>query len=258
MEYSNLVVEKKKDLCLITINRPEVHNALNPTTVQELHHLLDQIKSDDDVKIVVFKGAGEKAFSAGADITSIPDRTINDAIEGHTSDLCKKVDEYDKPTIALIDGYALGGGFELALSCDIRIVSNNSKLGLPELHLSILPGAGGTQRLSRMVGVSRAIDMILTGKKITAEEAYQFGIAQYICDRTELSQKLEEVTNLILNKGPLAVTFAKKVIKHGNDLDLNTGLLMEKFAQAILYTTEDKREGATAFLEKRKPNFKRK
>jgi len=167
-----------------------------------------------------------------------------------------EIERYEKPTIAAVNGYALGGGCELAMACDLRIAQENAKFGLPELHLSILPGAGGIQRLARLVGKGRAIDMILTGTLIDAREAERIGLVSRVVSRGRLMEEVKSVAETILSKGPLAVRLAKMVVHAGFETDQRTGMILEKLAQSLLYTTEDMREGTAAFLEKRKPSFK--
>jgi enoyl-CoA hydratase len=257
LELENILLNYDASCAFIKINRPEVRNAMNDTTINEINLALTEIEKRQDTKIVIFTGTGEKAFSAGADISNIAKRTISDALIGKHSELCTRIENFELPTISMINGYALGGGFELALACDIRVVSENAKFGLPELNLSIIPGAGGTQRLTRIVGISRALDMIMTGKIISAEEAFQLGIAQYTSSLEELYETTMGVVEKILEKGPLAVQLVRHAIKRGIDIDQDTALYLEKVTQAVLYTTKDKVEGPTAFLEKRKPNFKK-
>lgn len=258
MSYQNLVIDKKDSgLAYIMINRPEVRNALNKETVDEIVESLYELENDDAVKCIVFTGAGEKSFAAGADISQLTKRTMLDAFQrGTMQEIYDIIEACRKPTIAMINGYALGGGCELAMSCDIRVASTNAKLGLPELNLSIIPGAGGTQRLARLVGKGKALEMILTGKMVDAEEAKAIGLVSEIAEPEELVAKTEELAEKILSKGPLAVMLAKLAVNYGTETEIKTGMMIERLSQAILYTSEDKNEGTTAFLEKRKPNFK--
>ncbi|MBU8906089.1 enoyl-CoA hydratase/isomerase family protein [Desertibacillus haloalkaliphilus] len=256
MNYKNISLEITEKLAYITINRPDVRNALNKDTLDEIVSALDVVRTEDQVGCVIFTGAGEKSFAAGADIGQLPDKTMLDAlkVEG-MQQVYDLIESYEKPTIAMVNGFALGGGCELAMSCDIRLASTNAKFGLPELNLSIIPGAGGTQRLARIVGKGKAMEMILTGKIITAEEAKQFGLISEVTDPSELKAKTEEIAAQILSKGPLAVKLAKLSVNLGSETDIKTGLAIEKLSQAILFASEDKNEGTKAFLEKRKPNF---
>lgn len=257
MEYENIIVERKSNIAYVTINRPEVRNALNQQTLNEISHSLAELEQDDNVKCIVFTGAGGKSFAAGADIGQLKTRTFLDAFQpGNMQQVYDKIEACKKPTIAMINGYALGGGCELAMACDIRVASTNAKLGLPELNLAIMPGAGGTQRLARIVGKGKALEMILTGKIIDAEEAKMIGLVSEVVSPDELVAKTEEIAEKIMSKGPLAVMLAKLAVHHGADADLKTGLLIEKLSQAVLYESEDKQEGTAAFLEKRQANFK--
>ncbi|MFB3167563.1 enoyl-CoA hydratase-related protein [Neobacillus sp. 179-C4.2 HS] len=254
--YQNIEVNKKGHLTYVTINRPELRNALNKETLQELIEALKVIKTDDTVGCVIFTGKGDKSFAAGADISQLRQKTALDVFKpGGMQEVYDQIEMFEKPTIAMVNGFALGGGCELALACDIRIAAINAKFGLPELNLSIIPGAGGTQRLARLVGKGKALDMILTGKIIDGEEAYRIGLVSEVVSHDELEAKTEEVAEKILAKGPLAVKLAKLVVQSGFDTDQRTGLLIEKLAQAVLFSTEDKNEGTCAFLEKRKPDF---
>jgi enoyl-CoA hydratase len=254
--YQNIEVNKKGRLAYLIINRPELRNALSKETLQEIVDALDELREDETIGCVIFTGKGEKSFAAGADINQLRQKTALDVFKpGGMQEVYDLIEMYDKPTIAMVNGFALGGGCELALACDIRTASVNAKFGLPELNLSILPGAGGTQRLARLVGKSKALDMILTGKMIDGEDAYQIGLVSEVVSPDELEAKTEEVAGKILAKGPLAVKLAKIAVQAGFESDQKTGLLIEKLAQAVLFSTEDKIEGTNAFLEKRSPNF---
>ncbi|WP_264739051.1 enoyl-CoA hydratase/isomerase family protein [Cytobacillus firmus] len=256
MIYKNILVKRKIRIAFIIINRQEVRNALNSDTVDEIQTALNELELDESIRCIVFTGAGENSFAAGADISQLKERTAIETLKIRgMQQVYEYIESYPKPTIAMINGYALGGGCELAMACDIRIASTNAKLGLPELNLSIIPGAGGTQRLARLVGKGKALEMILTGKIISAEEAKMSGLVSEVVLPNYLQEKTEEIAECIINKGPLAVQLAKLSINSGTETDLKTGLVIEKLAQAFLMSTEDKKEGTLAFLEKRKPNF---
>lgn len=255
-ERKTILAEVADGLGIITVNRPEVRNALNSEVIREMREVLESWREDDRVKLVVFTGAGEKAFVSGADIAELNRRTLRDGLAAVLQGFYDEIERYEKPTIAAVNGYALGGGCELAMACDLRIAQENAKFGLPELHLSILPGAGGTQRLARLVGKGRAIDMILTGTLIDAREAERIGLVSRVVPRGRLMEEVRSVAETILSKGPLAVRLAKMVVHAGFETDQRKGMILEKLAQALLYTTEDMREGTAAFLEKRKPSFK--
>ncbi|WLR49185.1 enoyl-CoA hydratase-related protein [Halobacillus litoralis] len=257
MALENIEYVREGQLGFITINRPDVRNALNKQTLDEIEEALDRASADREVGVVIFTGKGDKSFAAGADINQLTEKTAVDALQGNgMQDIYNKIESFEKPTIAMINGYALGGGCELAMSCDIRVASTNAKLGLPELNLSIIPGAGGTQRLARLVGKGKALEMILTGKIIDAEEALQYGLITEVASPENLLDKVREVSEKILSKGPLAVQLAKLSVHMGTETDLKTGLMLEKLSQAVLFNSKDKNEGTKAFLEKRTPVFK--
>ncbi len=255
MDYQNILVEFEDRIGTIKLNRPEVRNALDAKTLTEISHALEALENDDSVGVIIFTGAGEKTFAAGADIGQLREKQPKDALVPGMSGLYKKIENCQKVTIAAINGYALGGGCELAMACDIRIAAEHSKLGLPELNLSIIPGAGGTQRLARIIGKGRALDMILTGEMLTAKQAVDVGLVSKAVPMEELWQAVREKADKILAKGPLAVSLAKVVVNRGFDSDMETALMIEKLAQAVLFGSEDKNEGTQAFLEKRKAVF---
>jgi enoyl-CoA hydratase/carnithine racemase len=255
MSYETLLTEARDGIGVITVNRPDVRNALNRRVLREMRYALDGFREDNGVGAVVFTGAGEKAFVAGADIGELRERTILDGLAAHMQRLYDEIEGFEKPTIAAVNGYALGGGCELAMACDIRIAAENGRFGLPETALSIIPAAGGTQRLARLVGKGRAIEMILTGRMIDAEEARGIGLVSRVVPQTQLMDAARETAGTILSKGPLAVRLAKLAIQTGFETDQRTGLVVERLAQTVLYASEDKREGTSAFLEKREPEF---
>ena len=256
MAYETLITDTQDGIGIVTINRPEVRNAMNQQVLEELRSALDELREDESVGVVVFTGAGEKAFVAGADIGELKERTLLDGLVARMQRLYDEVEDFAKPTVAALNGYALGGGCELAMACDVRIASENTKLGLPETGLSIIPAAGGTQRLARLVGKGRAIEMILTGRIIEATEAHNIGLVSHVIPQDSLMNTVRETAGQILSKGPLAVRLAKLAIQAGFDTDQQTGMTIERLAQTVLYSSEDKREGTSAFLEKRDPEFK--
>ncbi|WP_369821961.1 enoyl-CoA hydratase/isomerase family protein [Sporosarcina sp. P33] len=238
------------------MNSPEQRNALSKTTLTEIKDALEKLQTDHDAGCIIFTGKGEKSFAAGADISQLKNRSPLDVLAtGSMQDIYDYIEAYEKPTIAMINGYALGGGCELAMACDIRIASDNAKFGLPELNLGVIPGAGGTQRMARLIGKGRAIELILTGKMISAEEAEKIGLVSEAVPPDQLKEAVERTATQILSKGPVAVKLAKVVIHAGFDTDMKTGQLLEELAQAILFSTEDKNEGTSAFMEKRTPEF---
>ena len=256
MNYENLLVEKRNQIGIIKINRPQVRNALNNETVTEILAAFEELENDQEIGVIIFTGVGEKAFAAGADINQLTTRKAMEAFKaGSMSDVYRRIENSKKATIAAINGFALGGGSELAMSCDIRMASENAKFGLPELNLSVIPGAGGTQRLTRIIGKGRAMNMILAGEFISASEAKAIGLVSDVVPLEELMDAALEKASKIVAKGPLAIQMAKLVVNRGFEVDMDTGLLIESLAQAFLYTTEDKVEGTKAFLEKRQPSF---
>jgi enoyl-CoA hydratase/carnithine racemase len=251
-----LTLEVDDRLAVVTVDRPEVRNALSRQVIAELHDVLTELRDRDDVGLVAFTGAGDKAFVAGADIAQLRHYDLHTGLDAALQRAFDEVEAFPKPTVAAVNGFALGGGCELAMACDIRIASDNARFGLPETTLSVLPGAGGTQRLARLVGTGRAIEMILTGRFVDAAEAHAIGLVTAVTPPDGLRAELRRLTDTILAKGPLAVRLAKLVIRAGMDADQRTGQVVEQLAQTLLYTTADKAEGTTAFLEKRPPNFR--
>lgn len=254
--FENIKLKLTKHYALIIINRPEVRNALNAATLMEIEEAVDRCEKDSSIQVIVFKGAGDKSFAAGADIGQLKERKMLDALIPGMQGTYKKIENCSKVTIAAINGFALGGGCELALSCDIRIAAEHAKIGLPELNLGIIPGAGGTQRLARIVGKGRALDMILTGALISGKKAEQIGLVTEVVPIEELETVIEQKAEAISSKGPVAIKLSKMVVHRGYDVDLDTALMLEKLAQTVVFGSEDKVEGTAAFLEKRKPQFK--
>ncbi|TYO96169.1 enoyl-CoA hydratase-related protein [Desulfallas thermosapovorans] len=257
MEYQNLLVEKDGHIAIVTLNRPEVRNALDPKTWAEIRQAARQCRFDKDVRVIIITGAGGKAFASGADIRTLKERDTLEVLTSEAQETLLDVESLDKPVIAAIDGFALGGGCELALACDIRIATSRSKLGQPEVNLGIIPGAGGTQRLQRIVGMGKAKELIFTGDIISAQEAKEIGLVNKVVEQPEdLMPVAKEMAQKIIAKGPMAVSLAKVAINVGANTDIHSGMLFEKFAQTIAFSTEDRIEGTSAFLEKRKPEFK--
>jgi enoyl-CoA hydratase len=258
MEYKNLIVEIKQGLGVVKINRPKALNALNLEVLNELLHAIHEINSNTAIQVVAITGEGDKAFIAGADIASMKEMTALAAKKfcdlGHH--LMRAIETCRCPVIAAVNGFCLGGGLELALSCDFIYASELAKMGLPEVNLGIFPGFGGTQRLPRLIGKNRAKELIYTARVLTAKEAHEWGIVNKVCSPIELMKDVEVVAREIMQKGPLAIELAKRAINDGADLDLASGLAMERGAFPLIFATEDKNEGVSAFLEKRKANFK--
>lgn len=258
--YSTIVVEIKTRIAYVTINRPDKLNALNAQAKAELKQAFESIKSDSNVDVVVLTGAGEKAFVAGTDIKELTELSTESGkvfSEGGQS-VFNLIENLGKPVIAAVNGYALGGGMELALACHIRIASENAKFGQPEVNLGIIPGYGGTQRLARLVGKGRAMELILTGDQIDAQEAYRIGLVNKVVPQVELMKTAEAVAQKILSKGQLAVRFALKAVNMTAETNLTDGQALEASLFGLCCGTEDFKEGTKAFLEKRKPEFKSK
>ena len=252
----NISVDVGAQIATLTIDRPEVRNALNLETVNEMHEALRALGARDDVGVLIITGAGDQAFVSGADINDIRARTLEDGLAAINSSLFAALEHFPRPTIAAINGYALGGGCELALACDIRIASEAARFGQPELNLGIIPGAGATQRLPRIIGWGRAKHFVLTGEIIDAQQALEMGLVSALAPAAELMPRARDIASRVLRKGPLAARLAKLALNASARVDLDSGLLIETLAQAICYDSDDKREGATAFLEKRQPKFR--
>lgn len=258
MAYENLLVDVSGRIATVTINRPKALNALNPATVRELSAAVEEISRRDDVGVVLLTGAGEKAFVAGADISEMRNFTAVQALEFafFGQRVLERIEQSPKPVIGVINGYALGGGCELAMACDILIAADTARFGQPEVNLGIIPGFGGTQRLPRLVGRNLAKELVLTGEMISAQRAYEIGLVNRVVPQTELMNTAREIAGKILSKGPLAVGAAKSAMNRGLDLDLQNACALEANAFAVTFATEDGSEGMTAFLEKRKAEFK--
>ena len=255
--YETILVERRGRVAIITINRPEKRNALNIQTRVEGAAILDELRDDDSVRVVVFTGAGDKAFIAGADIAEFADRTaISQREVMMERGLFNAVDTFPKPVIAMVNGYCLGGGCELALACDIRICSDNASFGQPEINLGIIPGGGGTQRLARLVGEGKTMEMILTGEIIDATTAFSIGLVNHVVPADQLEAKTMEIANRMADKSPIALRLAKEAVKLASRSNLDEGLRREVDLFALCFSSEDKDEGVKAFLEKRKPEFK--
>jgi enoyl-CoA hydratase len=255
--YETILVERRGRVAVITINRPSKLNALNIQTRAEGAAALDELREDESVRVVVITGAGEKAFVAGADIGEFEGRTAVSQRDVMTArSLFNAVDTFPKPVIAMINGFCLGGGCELALSCDIRVASETARFGQPEINLGIIPGGGGTQRLTRLVGEGKAMELILTGDMIDAQHAYNLGLVNLVVPAADLEAKTMEMANRIAEKSPVALRMAKEAVKTAARANLDEGLRREVDLFALTFSSEDKDEGVRAFLEKRKPDFK--
>lgn len=251
MSYKTIILEDREPgIALLTLNRPEVRNAIDLAMVEEIHDALSTLGARDDVAALVITGAGEKAFAAGADIAELLERTHKDALRAINSALFKRVEEFPRPTIAAVRGFALGGGSELALACDIRIVGESARFGQPEVSLGILPGAGATYRLPRLIGLGRAKELIFTGAIIDAREAERIGLANRVVPDAQVLDAALEMARKIAAQAPLAVRLAKLVLNAGARGASMTEV--ESIAQAILFESEDKRVRMSEFLEKKR------
>ena len=245
----------EKGIAVFTIDRPEKLNAMNDGAWRELSAFMDDVETDPEIRVVILTGAGEKAFIAGADLNSLAKKRPADCLGNVAQSCLDKVERCSKPVIAAVNGFAFGGGCETAIACDFRIVSEQALFALPETGLGILPGAGGTQRLTRLIGMGRALDMILLGRKIGGQEAVQIGLASMCVPGDQLMETAKKTAGQLLSKAPLAVRVAKQVVRGSMSSSQEVGLLMEKLALSALCGTEDKAEGVGAFLEKRKPCY---
>jgi enoyl-CoA hydratase len=257
MDLSNVKLEKKNQIAYVTIDRPKVLNALNMATMLELWQVFDELKDDKQIRVVILTGGGEKAFVAGADINEL---AKNNAVEAKaythkgqaTLDL---IENLGKPVIGCINGFALGGGCEIAMACTMRLASENAKMGQPEVKLGIIPGYGGTQRLPRLVGTGLAMQMLLTGEMITAQEAHRIGLVNEVVAQDRLIPRAEEIAQKIIGMASLAIQYCMEAVNQGMNMTLAEGLFLEATLFGICCATDDKKEGTTAFLEKRAANF---
>ncbi len=253
-----ILCEVKNGVLVITINRPDKLNALNKQTIEELHETLAEAENQPEIRAVIITGAGTKAFVAGADISEFANFSVEEGKQlsaiGHFK-IFNFIENFSKPIIAAVNGFALGGGLELAMACHIRVVSDNAKMGLPEVSLGVIPGYGGTQRLAQLVGKGKAFEMVVTADMINATDAFKWGLANYVTTQDELLNKCFDITNKISSKSPTAIKTAIKVINAGYNNNLN-GFEdeIEEFGKS--FGTKDFREGVDAFLEKRKADFK--
>lgn len=257
MNYKNLLLDINEHVALLTLNRPDKLNALNHDTLSELQHAFESLKDDENVFVVIITGSGEKAFVAGADISEINKLNMLDGkkFAEFGQSVFSIIEKFDKPVIAAVNGFALGGGCELALSCHLRLASENAKFGQPEVNLGIIPGYGGTQRLTRLINSGRAAEMILTADLIDSSEALRIGLVNKVFPASELQSKAFEMALKIASKGQQAIRLALKAIKVVDEVSLNEGQNFEATLFALCCGTDDFKEGTQAFLEKRKALF---
>ena len=256
MAFEAILLERRGPVAILRFNRPDKLNAMSSKMKDEILAALHELELDDAIRVAVLTGAGDKAFVAGADINEFKDRTSIEQWDLYQEPfLYDAVDRFTKPIIAMINGYCLGGGCELALACDIRIASERAQLGQPEINIGIIPGGGGTQRLPRMVALGKAMELILTGDRISATEAHRIGLVDEVVAHDQLESKTMEIANRIADKSPIAVRLAKQAVKASTRMGLDTGLRYEASLFALVFATHDKEEGVRAFLEKRPPKW---
>lgn len=257
MAYETILLERKGAIAVIRINRPDKLNAMNAQVKDEIATALGELERDETAHVVILTGVGDKAFVAGADINEFEGKKPIDQWKayGHAS-VYNVVDRFPKPIIAMINGYCLGGGCELAMACDIRVASDRAQLGQPEVNIGIIPGGGGSQRLPRFVGLGKALELILTGDRISAAEAHRIGLVDEIVPHAELEARTMELAEKIASKSPLAVRLAKAAVKASVTMPLDQGLRHEQSLFSVVFSTEDKEEGVRAFQEKRPPKWK--
>jgi enoyl-CoA hydratase len=258
MEFTNIIFQIEEQIATITFNRPEVLNALNEASLKEFSHAIDEIAGDEDVRVLILTGAGDKSFVAGADIKEF--LKFNALRAKHFSEMghgiVNKLQELPIPVIGAVNGFALGGGCEVVIACDFIYASENAMFGLPEINLGIIPGFGGTQRLPRLIGKNRAKEMIFTGKMISSAEAQAMGLVNKVCAQDQLMTEVLNIAKMMVSKGKVSLRAAKQAINTGMDVDLKTGCHIEIDAFAICQASPDAKEGTLAFLEKRAADFK--
>ena len=254
--YETILVDRRGAIAFIRFNRPDKLNAMNSKMKDEIIAVLNEFEEEDAVRVVVFTGQGDKAFVAGADINEFKDRTALEQWDLYQQPLLyDAIDRFPKPLIAMINGYCLGGGCELILACDIRIASEKAQIGQPEINIGIIPGGGGSQRLPRLVGYGKAMQLILTGDRISAQEAHRIGLVDEVVPHDQLEAKTLDVATKIAEKSPIAIRLAKEAVKAALRMPLSEGLRYEQSLFSLIFTTDDKNEGVRAFLEKRKPQW---
>ncbi len=258
MSFETISVKLEGGVATITLSRPQQLNALNRQMFRELDEVFDQIAKDPQARVVVVTGAGDRAFAAGADIREFVGMGLVEALDfsRNAQRIFRKLDTMPKPTIAAVNGFALGGGCELMMACDIAYAADTARVGQPEINLGIIPGAGGTQRLSRLVGKQKAKELEMTGDIIPAEEALRLGLVCKVVPAAELMAEVQKLCAKLLSKGDIPLRMVKEAIEAGLHVDLHTGMEIEAKAWSVCFSTEDHVEGVNAFLEKRKPNFK--
>jgi enoyl-CoA hydratase len=255
--YKNILLETKGVVATLTVNRPDKRNAVDNATVDEIDQALAEIESNPDLRVLIITGAGEKAFVAGADIQELDKRDFIKARPAtrRRQEVYTRIEQLEIPSIAAINGWAMGTGLEIAMACTIRLAAKEAKMGQPEVKLGITPGAGGTQRLPKLIGMGRAMEMILTGNPITAERAYEIGLVNQVVAADDLLDEAHKLAETIAALPKMAIQYAKEAVLRSGEGSLAEGLAHESYLHALSCATEDKKEGVASFLEKRKPNF---
>ncbi|MDH5448376.1 MAG: enoyl-CoA hydratase-related protein [Candidatus Bathyarchaeota archaeon] len=258
MEFQFIIYEKSEGIATITLNRPEALNAWSKELAKEFLTALDDARKDENVKVVVITGAGEKAFSAGADIKAMKGMNALKAraLSQMGYEVCNAIESIEKPVIAAINGYALGGGMEVSMACDFRIASEKARMGQTEINIGLIPGWGGTQRLTRLVGKAKAKELVYTGKIIDANTAFQYGLVGKVVPAEEFMMAVRQFAKELAGKAPVALKVAKSLIETGIDVDLKAALALEREGFGVVASSEDLQEGVSAFIEKRKPTWK--
>jgi enoyl-CoA hydratase len=258
MEFRHVIYEKSEGIATITLNRPEALNAFSKDVVEEILRAVEDVRTDENIRVVVLTGAGEKAFSAGADIKAMVGMTALKARELSSlgERLCVTLENLEKPVIAAINGYALGGGMEVAMACDLRIASENVRMGQTEINIGLVPGWGGTQRLTRLVGMTKAKELVFTGRMIDARTAEQIGLLNMAVPADKFREVVHQLAVDLASKAPVALKVAKALITNGVNMSLDAALELEREGFGVVWSTDDLKEGISAFAEKRKPRFK--
>ncbi|MCD6432344.1 enoyl-CoA hydratase/isomerase family protein [Candidatus Bathyarchaeota archaeon] len=258
MQFQYVIYEKSERIATITLNRPDALNAFNKDVVEEILKALEDAKNDEKIRVVILTGAGEKAFSAGADIKTMKGFDALKARELSLmgEKLCTAIENFEKPVIAAINGYALGGGLEVAMACDLRIASDKAKMGQTEINIGLIPGWGGTQRLTRLIGKTKAKELVFTGKMIDAKTAERLGLVNMVVPADQFMETVRKFAMELAEKAPVALRIAKALINKGADMSLDAAIALEREGFGVVGSTEDLQEGVSAFIEKRKPVFK--
>lgn len=258
MQFQYVIYEKSERIATITLNRPDALNAFNKDVVEEILKALEDAKNDEKIRVVILTGAGEKAFSAGADIKTMKGFDALKARELSLmgEKLCSAIENFEKPVIAAINGYALGGGLEVAMACDLRIASDKAKMGQTEINIGLIPGWGGTQRLTRLIGKTKAKELVFTGKMIDAKTAERLGLVNMVVPADQFMETVRKFAMELAEKAPVALRIAKALINKGADMSLDAAIALEREGFGVVGSTEDLQEGVSAFIEKRKPVFK--